>query len=91
MLVQVRNTLYVLHPLPMLLRSLQSIWQKLGTAAPQPRRKQLFHMLTSLLLLPLFGVLLLCTMADTTAADLSRVKKVTLTTSLATFILSIVM
>lgn len=48
-------------------------------------------MLTSILLLPLFGALLLCTMADSTPADLSRVKKVTLSTSLATFILSIVM
>lgn len=48
-------------------------------------------MLPSLLILPLVGALLLCTMADTTAADLSRVKKVTLSTSLATFILSIVL
>jgi len=48
-------------------------------------------MLTSLLLLPLFGALLLCTMSDTTTAEQSRVKLVALVTSLVTFVLSIVM
>lgn len=48
-------------------------------------------MLTSLLLLPLLGALLLCTMTDTTVSEQSRVKKVALSTSLVTFILSLVM
>lgn len=53
--------------------------------------KLTINMLTSLLLLPLFGALLLCTLSDTTPAEQSRVKNVALVTSLATFILSIVM
>lgn len=48
-------------------------------------------MLTALLLLPLFGALLLCTMTDTTPAEQSRVKSVALITSLVTFVLSMVM
>jgi len=48
-------------------------------------------MLTSLLLLPLFGALLLCTMSDSTPTEQSRVKSVALVTSLVTFVLSMVM
>jgi len=48
-------------------------------------------MLTALLLLPIFGALLLCTMSDTTPTEQSRVKNVALVTSLVTFVLSMVM
>lgn len=48
-------------------------------------------MLTTLFLLPIFGALAISTMQDTTAAELSRIKKVALFTSLLTFIISIVM
>jgi hypothetical protein len=48
-------------------------------------------MLTALLILPLFGALLLCTMSGSTPTEESRVKNVALVTSLATFILSIIM
>jgi len=48
-------------------------------------------MLPTLLLLPLFGALLLCTMSGTTPAEESRVKNVALITSLVTFLLSIIM
>lgn len=48
-------------------------------------------MLPALLLLPLFGALLLCTMSGSTPTEESRVKNVALVTSLATFILSIIM
>jgi len=49
------------------------------------------NMLPILLILPLFGALLLCTMADNTATEKSRVKSVALVTSLVTFILSMIM
>lgn len=48
-------------------------------------------MLPTLLLLPLFGALLLCTMSGTTPAEESRVKNVALITSLVTFVLSMIM
>lgn len=48
-------------------------------------------MLPILLILPLFGALLLCTMPDTTLTEKGGVKSVALVTSLVTFILSMVM
>lgn len=48
-------------------------------------------MLPTLLLLPLVGALLLCTMSDSTPAEQSRVKSVALVTSLVTFVLSMIM
>lgn len=53
--------------------------------------KPIINMLPTLLLLPLVGALLLCTMSDTTPAEQSRVKNVALVTSLVTFVLSMVM
>jgi len=50
-----------------------------------------FNMLPILLILPLFGALLLCTMTDNTPTEKSRVKSVALVTSLVTFILSMIM
>jgi NADH:ubiquinone oxidoreductase subunit 4 (subunit M) len=54
-------------------------------------QQQQFIMLPALLLIPLFGALLLCTMSGTTPAEESRVKNVALVTSLVTFVLSMVM
>jgi NADH:ubiquinone oxidoreductase subunit 4 (subunit M) len=48
-------------------------------------------MLLALLILPLIGALLLCTMGDTTPTEKSRVKNVALVTSLVTFVLSMIM
>jgi hypothetical protein len=48
-------------------------------------------MLLTLFLLPLVGALILATMSDTTAGDLSRIKKTTLVITLITFVLSMVM
>jgi NADH:ubiquinone oxidoreductase subunit 4 (subunit M) len=48
-------------------------------------------MLPTLLLLPLLGALILCTMSGSTPAEESRVKNVALVTSLVTFVLSMIM
>ena len=48
-------------------------------------------MLLTLFLLPLVGSLMIATMSDTTAADLSRIKKTALAVTLITFVLSMVM
>jgi NADH:ubiquinone oxidoreductase subunit 4 (subunit M) len=48
-------------------------------------------MLYPILLIPLFGALLLCTMSDTTPTEQSRVKSVALITSLVTFVLYMIM
>ena len=48
-------------------------------------------MLHLLILLPLCGALLMCTMAENTVTEKSRVKSVALVTSLVTFILSMIM
>jgi NADH:ubiquinone oxidoreductase subunit 4 (subunit M) len=61
------------------------------------KHNQQFIMLPALLLLPLFGALLLCTYpssavgSGSTPTEESRVKNVALVTSLATFVLSMVM
>jgi NADH:ubiquinone oxidoreductase subunit 4 (subunit M) len=48
-------------------------------------------MLLTLFLLPLVGALIIATMSDTTAEDLSRIKKAALLFTLITFVLSMVM
>lgn len=48
-------------------------------------------MLTSLLLVPILGVLALSPMQDGSAADNSRMKKIALTVTLLNFVLSLVM
>lgn len=47
-------------------------------------------MLTTLFILPILGALVVATMQDKTAVDLSRIKKATLFTTLVTFVLSMV-
>jgi NADH:ubiquinone oxidoreductase subunit 4 (subunit M) len=54
-------------------------------------RIKLLTMLLTLFLLPLVGALIIVTMSDTTAEDLSRIKKTTLVITLITFVLSMVM
>nr|QNH82610.1 NADH dehydrogenase subunit 4 [Sterigmatomyces sp.] len=48
-------------------------------------------MLTTLILLPILGALLLTTMQENTAADLSRIKPTALVTTLVTWFLSVIM
>jgi NADH:ubiquinone oxidoreductase subunit 4 (subunit M) len=48
-------------------------------------------MLISLFLLPMVGALMISTMFDYSAADLSRIKKTALAFTLITFVLSMVM
>lgn len=48
-------------------------------------------MLTSLILIPLLGSLILAPMAENTAKQVSQVKRVALLTTIITFILSMVM
>ncbi len=48
-------------------------------------------MLTTIFMLPILGALVLTTMRDATPADLSRIKKAALVTSLVTFVLSMIM
>jgi NADH:ubiquinone oxidoreductase subunit 4 (subunit M) len=48
-------------------------------------------MLTSIMLIPLLGALILCLLKEETLSDISRVKRVALLTTLVTFVLSMVL
>jgi NADH:ubiquinone oxidoreductase subunit 4 (subunit M) len=48
-------------------------------------------MLTTLILIPLLGSLILAPMSETTHSDISRIKRVALLTTVVTFIVSMIM
>jgi hypothetical protein len=48
-------------------------------------------MLTTLILIPLLGSLILVPMRETTTTDISRIKQVALLTTIVTFIISMIM